>query len=83
MSEFEVLVVGGGVTGCEAAWALARSGVRTLLVTTSLDTVYNLYGDVAELTPPDGSLMATLSLRRARSAALGPQSSWRAARPRL
>lgn len=59
MSEFEVLVVGGGVTGCEAAWALARSGVRTLLVTTSLDTVYNLYGDVAELTPPDGSLMAS------------------------
>lgn len=49
--------MGGGIAGCEAAWALARAGVRCLVVTTSLDTVYALYGDRARLAPPAGSLM--------------------------
>ncbi len=57
-AEFELLIVGGGISGCEAAWAASRAGVRTLLVTTSLDTVYNLAEDRAVLRPPVGSLMA-------------------------
>ena len=57
MEEFDVLVVGAGIAGCEAAWSLARSGVRTLLITTSLDTVYTLFSDRTTLTPPAGSLM--------------------------
>ncbi|MFA7496361.1 MAG: tRNA uridine-5-carboxymethylaminomethyl(34) synthesis enzyme MnmG [Acidithiobacillus sp.] len=38
-NEFEVIVVGGGHAGTEAAAAAARLGVRTLLLTQNLDTI--------------------------------------------
>ncbi len=54
----DLIVVGGGITGCEAAYAAARAGLGTLLVTTSLDTLYMLAHDVDEFEVPHGSLLA-------------------------
>lgn len=36
---YQVLVIGGGHSGCEAAAASARTGARTLLLTQRLDTI--------------------------------------------
>jgi tRNA U34 5-carboxymethylaminomethyl modifying enzyme MnmG/GidA len=56
-----VLIVGAGVTGSELAWGLARRGIETLLVTTSLDTIANLPGDGWRFEPPQGGLLAQLA----------------------
>ncbi len=36
---FDVVVIGGGHAGCEAAAAAARVGARTLLLTHRIDTI--------------------------------------------
>ncbi|KAH8111651.1 glucose-inhibited division protein A subfamily [Phellopilus nigrolimitatus] len=37
--DYDVIVIGGGHAGCEAAAGAARTGVRTLLLTQSTDTI--------------------------------------------
>src|SRR5713226_5474246 len=37
--EYDVVVVGGGHAGCEAAWAAAKMGVRTALFTMNVDLI--------------------------------------------
>jgi hypothetical protein len=60
-----VLVVGGGVAGCELAWGLARADVPTLLVTTSLDTLYALPADAWPAQPPPDTLWARIAAEAA------------------
>jgi tRNA uridine 5-carboxymethylaminomethyl modification enzyme len=48
---FEVIVIGGGHAGTEAALASARAGASTLLVTHSIETI----GQMGQPTPPASS----------------------------
>ena len=54
-------MVGGGAAGCETAWGLARRGRATMLLTTSLDTLYALPADAWRAEAPAASLWALVA----------------------
>ena len=80
---YQVAVVGAGPSGCEAAHACARAGLDTLLVTTSLDTLYNLLGDGWRLSPPADTLMERLHHDLADDGWVGTWAFHRAAKEAL
>lgn len=71
---YDLIVVGAGLSGSEAALACAQAGMDVLLLTTSLDTVCNLLGDGVVLQPQADTLMA--ALHRQLADASGYVSNW-------
>ena len=42
MNNYDVIVIGGGNAGCEAALAPSRLGLKTLLITQNIDLIANM-----------------------------------------
>ncbi len=72
---YDVVVVGAGACGCEAAARLGRLGYDVLLVTTSLDTVFAAAAERVVATAPDDTLMAEI-LSELRVASDGTIGAW-------
>ena len=41
-SDYDIIVIGGGHAGAEAAWASSRLGARTAMITSRLNTVLSI-----------------------------------------
>ncbi len=74
--EYDVLIVGAGFAGSEAAYALARKGMRVGLVTTSLDTVFLPFTPIRGPFPP-GSLLAEVGEEGLKGWALHSRAKYR------
>jgi tRNA U34 5-carboxymethylaminomethyl modifying enzyme MnmG/GidA len=74
--DYEVLIVGAGFAGAEAAYALANKGVKVGLATTSLDSVYLPFTPV-QPPYPQGSLLAEVGPLGQKGWALHSQAKYR------
>ena len=54
---YDVAIIGAGISGTEAALYLAEAGLDILLLSTSLDTIYNLFDDKTKLNADKNSFM--------------------------
>ncbi len=81
----DAIVVGAGFAGCEVAAACARGGLRTLLVTTSMDTVAKPVRDRVVFDEDPGGWLGELvrELPRDRDGAVRGWDLHRAAKERL
>ena len=52
MSNFDVVVIGGGHAGCEAATTAARVGAKTLLISHKFETIGEMSVSYTHLTLP-------------------------------
>lgn len=57
---YDLIVVGAGISGTECALVCARAGLDVLLITTSLDTSYNVVADRLKLSAKAPGLMAAM-----------------------
>lgn len=72
---YDVVIIGAGACGCEAAARLGRLGYDVLLVTTSLDTVFAAPVERVVAAAPDDTLMAEV-LPELRVASDGTIGAW-------
>ncbi|MGB9619504.1 MAG: FAD-dependent oxidoreductase, partial [Armatimonadota bacterium] len=57
MEEYDIIVIGGGHAGCEAALASARMGFRTLLLTININTIAQMACNCSIGGPAKGHLV--------------------------
>jgi len=70
IQEYDVVVVGGGISGCEASYISAVSGARTLLISINTDSIgymafVNYISDIKGIAAAGKNIWNNLILKRA------------------
>lgn len=73
--KFDVIIVGGGHAGCEAALAAARMGCETLLLTLNLDTVAHMPCNPSVGGPAKGHLVREIDALGGQMAIVADETS--------